>query len=772
MLQTSRFQRTFRRWVYVFIGITAFLSLIFSIATGLLLGYLKTLPPIEQLENYAPPQATSIYDRTGLVKIATFARQNRVVVPLDKMPPNLKTAFVAVEDKRFYRHLGIDFLRTGKALLINLWRRRRAQGASTISQQLPRNLLKGVSHKKLIRRKIKETLLALQIEGHYSKSQILEFYLNQIYLGNGAYGVQAAARTFFNKDVSELTLPECAVLSGIPQRPARFSPINNIEASTRRRNIVLRLMYKQGFISKSQYNDAVSTPIKVSTPPPATNRAPYFVEYTRRSLIKTGKLDNEKLYSDGYIIHTTLDSELQEIADEELKKGLRAAELTRQRNALKYQLPLERRKYGDRSPVVGKKRLALIMRVFSDSLNVKLAGYSGILSLPKPLPYYQPEEILKPGKWINIIPTDVHKPTKTFFAELADKKPLQGAVVILDAHTAEIRAMCGGENFYDFNNNGQWNRAAQGPGRQPGSAIKPLFYTCALDSGYTFASMFNDRKIVFADGYSPKNYENRHFGLTTLEEALEHSRNVITVLLFQALKARRALPFVRRFDVTDKKPSWRLTPDPTVALGSLSVTPLSLTAAYVPFVNYGVGIRPRAVTKVIGPDKKSALRIKPYEREIVSPQTACLITYALMGAIRRGTGKVPIADVLKGEDLPEMAGKTGTTTGCVDAWFIGYTPDLVIGAWVGFDDNRLLGIKMSGARVAAPIWREIVRRSAHLNRRWHKHFHVPDDLVFCDVCSKSGLLATNACKREPDAVIYEKMPFKRGTQPRTPCAYH
>jgi len=762
-----------RRWIHGFIAVTAVLTLLFSVGIGILIGYIHTLPPIEQLERYSPPQATAIYDRTGEIRIATLARQNRDVIPLDKMPEILKKAFIAVEDKRFYNHFGVDFLRTARAIMIDIKRRRAAQGASTITQQLPRNILKSVSRRKIISRKIKETLLALQIERRYSKDQILEFYLNQIYLGNGAYGVQAAARTFFDKDVSELNLSESAVLAAIPKRPASYSPLNNIKASTRRRNIILNLMYKQGIVSRTEYEDAVSSSIQLAPPPPPVYRAPYFIEHVRRSLVKTEQLDNESLYRDGYIIHTTLDGDLQKIADEELGKGLRAAEILRRDNAVKLRLPVEKKEYGNLPPVPGQKRLAKVSRIFTDTLNVELGGYYGSITLPDHPPYYQLGEILEPGKWIDVIPTDVDKSSRTFFAELADDRPLQGAVVILDARSGEIRAMCGGENFYDLENNGMWNRATQGRGRQPGSAIKPLFFSCALENGYTLASTFNDRKIVFPDGYSPRNYENMFFGKTTLEEALEHSRNVVTVLLYRALGPERALPFVARFDILGERPEWVLPRDPTVSLGSLTATPLSLTAAYFPFVHRGVGIRPIAVTRVIGPDGKEAVRLKSFEREVISPRNAHMMTYALQGVMERGTGRKYIGEELKGEPgIPALAGKSGTTNNCVDAWFVGFTPDLVIGVWVGFDKNISMGNKMTGSRVAGPIWREIVRRASRLDRDWTMDFPDTGNIVYRDICSESGLVATNSCIRSPDGVIYKNMPFLKGTEPTKVCTLH
>ncbi len=764
----------FERWVHEFVIVTSVLTLLFSTGIGLFLGYLRTLPPIEQLENYSPPQATALFDMTGERQIAAMARQNRVVVPLEKMPPLLTKAFISVEDKRFHTHFGIDFIRTAKAILVNIRRRRAAQGASTITQQLPRNLLRHISRKKVLSRKIRETLLALQMEQRYSKDQILEFYLNQIYLGNGAYGVQAAAKTFFNKDVSDLDLNECAILAGIPQRPARFSPLNNIEACTQRRNIVLGLMLRQGVITPEEFRNSIRIPIVANPPEPVVNMAPYFVEYVRRMLVESGRMDNESLLRDGYLIYTTLDLELQNIAQEELRNGLRTVEAERRRHLLETRLPAEQGALSNTPPAEGHRRFARIERIFTDVMNVKIGNYYGTIEITGSRPYYEAHEILKPGEWVEVVPTSVDRPSATFFAELADRNPLQGAVVILDAHTAEIRAMCGGENFYDMNNNGMWNRAAQGRGRQPGSAVKPLFYACAFDSGMTLATRFEDKRIVFPDGYSPRNFENIHFGWTTLQEAVEHSRNVVTIMMFQQLTARKAVPFVQRFDIMEDQPQWHLGMDPTVTLGSFSATPLSVAASYIPFVNGGIGLRPRPVTRIIDLDEQEVISVKPYEREIMSPESSTMVAYALQGVMMRGTGRKHIREPLEQAlgNLPALGGKSGTTNNCVDAWFVGFTPGLVVCVWVGYDNNQPMGSAMTGSVAAGPVWREIVRRAIESGKAGEGPLPTYGNIVTADICGATGRPATDACRRVPDAVVYRAMPFRPGTIPEGSCSWH
>jgi penicillin-binding protein 1A len=773
MTPGSTYQQLVKKWLYLFLGVLSVCAILLTLGIGLLLGYIKELPPIEQLENYSPPQVTTIYDRTGTIEIGRFYRQKRIIARLKSdIPQNLVNAFIAIEDKRFYKHFGIDFVRTFKAVLVDIKRMRPAQGASTITQQLPRNLLPEVSRRKILGRKIKETLLAFQIEKHYSKEQILEFYLNQIYLGNGAYGVQAAARTFFDKDVKDLTLAECATIAGITQLPERYSPLNNLNLATRRRNTTLRMMYEQGYITKEQYENAVAHPIVLHPPAPARNRAPYFVEYVRQELVKDPEFSNEDLYKKGYMIYTTLDAELQTIAEEELKQGLR--EIERQWQSKKYERFLEEEdRYASAVPAPGQVRLAKIDEVHPDRMVVNLDNYVGTISLPETLPYFEPDNVIKPGKYVDIEIKGVDHNTNTFIGTLYDKKHIQGAMVVLDAHTGQILAMVGGEDFYDMENDGQWNRAVQAK-RQPGSAFKPFFYACAFEMGFTPATVFMDEPLVFPDGYAPKNYENEFFGPTTLQEALEHSRNVVTIMLYQALGEKRALSFVNRFDAADTQPEWQY-PDQmgvSVCLGTLSMPLLSLAAAYIPFVNKGIAIQPLGVRKITDAADKVIKQFKPYERVVISPQTAYLVTSVLEGVIKRGTAYYPIGEYFEDRRIPEIAGKTGTTNDCTDAWFIGYTPDLVVGVFVGFDRLRTLGPKMTGSVVAGPIWQRTLERALKTRENWNVQFDVPEDIVFEDICSKSGLIATESCRNAPDAFVFRKMAFKKGTQPTITCTLH
>jgi len=414
-------------------------------------------------------------------------------------------------------------------------------------------------------------------------------------------------------------------------------------------------------------------------------------------------------------------------------------------------------------------RLAKITKVYPDKIEVSLDKYITEIKLPDPLPYYNPEQIIKEGELIDVVVKSFDPEQDLIELEMSDKTRIQGAVVILDVHTGDILGMMGGENFFDRNNDGMWNRATQGR-RQPGSGFKPFFFATAFESGFTLATIFNDEPITFSDGYAPKNYENKFFGPTTLQEALEHSRNVVTIKLFLALGMKNALKFVKKFHLSELGGEWEFPQDPTVCLGNVLVTPLELADAYIPFANQGIGVVPNCLKSVTDLQGKELKEYKPKERVVLSPESAYLITYALMGAIERGTAAETIGEYFSNKKkMPQIAGKTGTTNDCIDAWFIGYTPDLVIAVFVGFDQNRTLGPKMTGSRVAGPIWNKIVDRILAANTSLkEKKFKSPANIVYQNICSSTGLIASERCKNS-GVLVYSNMPFKKGTEPTHQC---
>ncbi|MBM3335133.1 transglycosylase domain-containing protein, partial [Candidatus Sumerlaeota bacterium] len=684
-------------------------------------------------ENYSPPQVTRVLDRTGEVEIAMFKRENRVVVPLSEIPELLVKAFLAIEDDRFYEHFGVDFKAIARSTLTNIRRAKLVQGASTIELQLPRNI-HVTSRERTLRRKLRDVVLALQIEKRYSKDQILEFYLNQVLLGSGAYGVKAAAKTYFDKDdLRELTVAESAMLAGLARAPSLDSPLRSPDRALRRCNLVLNRMYETGVIDQEAYEKALREPPQVHPPKVEYNRFPYFIECMKSWLAQEPDFDYDSLRSRGYIIRSTLDTSMTAICQEELCAGLREAEVKWQERKI---IRLSEEGNAADLPQSGQVRLAEIRAVTSDSMTVRLGGCTATIKLPKRLPYYQPSKILVRGNLIDVRVTTVNRAAATFEGEMFDRGPVQGAVVVLDARTGEVLALTGGYDFWDSASNGQWNRAVQAE-RQSGSCFKPFVYALALEAGLTPATVFNDRPVKFGNSYSPQNYERQFFGPTPLVVALQHSRNVVTVLLYEQLinrfGARTARDRLLAFDV-GAGPPWRIpTHDLSVSLGSAAITPLSMAAAYIPFLNQGVALKPTCVQEVTDSDG-SLKKFRPAEKVVLSESTAQRVIYMLRSAVLYGTG-APITryfeDVRQRERdraIPEMAGKTGTTDDCTDAWFTGFTPELIVAVYVGFDSPRTLGPQMTGSYVAAPIWCRIVDRILKTRKTWVASFDLPEDI--------------------------------------------
>lgn len=576
---------------------------------------------------------------------------------------------------------------------------------------------------------------------------------------------------------AELTLAECAALAASIQKPSTVNPIRNPELATRRRDMILKTIYEKHLISSDTFDSATTSPIELRAPEPERNRAPYFIEYIRSNLAKEEEFAEDRLFQGGFVVQTMLDHEMQRIAQEELQEGLKSVEQKWQaRKWERYWIEDEEIGY---PPKPGQIRLAKIVSVYPHSVVVELPAYESEtpiyradITLPEAAPYFSPENVLKEGGLLDIVIDSVDPAATNMNATLYDTEHVQGAVVILDAHTGEIRAMVGGADYYDQENKGMWNRAVQ-MRRQPGSGLKPFIYACAFELGFSLGTIFIDEPIVFADGYTPKNFENEFFGPTTLQEALEHSRNVVTINLFQTIGYRKVIDFIKRFEIVEDYLTWTYANDITVALGNAGVTPLELTTAFVPFANKGVAVQPLGVRVVNDSEGKAVKRFRPLERVVLSPQGAYISTSVLQGVVKRGTGKYVIYDQIKDrKNIPEIAGKTGTTNDCVDCWFVGYTPDIVMGVYVGFDKIRTLGPQMTGAAVAAPIWRGILISLLKLDKERARAFEVPDGIVFKQICKKSGLLAKPSCEEDPDNYVYERMAFKKGTEPTSYCDVH
>ncbi|HEY6571836.1 MAG TPA: PBP1A family penicillin-binding protein [Candidatus Eisenbacteria bacterium] len=641
----------------------------------------KDLPSPASLQTIAPPVKTIVYDIKGKM-VHEFYKENRNIIPLRQIPKTMVDAILSIEDRRFYSHWGIDPIRLLGALANDIAAGRAEQGGSTITQQLARNLF--LTHEKTFTRKIKEAVLAVRIEQTYTKDEILEMYLNQIYFGEGAYGLDAAAKVFFGKQVGDLTLPECALIAGLPRNPRDYSPRREPERALKRRNLVLASMLDNKRISRAQYEAASEAPLGVTKTRYDARQAPYFMEMVRQYLDE--RYGSNQLYEGGMRVYTTIDIDLQHAAEEALERRIQALEV---RNQYK------------------KTRATIVAE----------AAKSG--SKERPQTEY-----------------------------------LQGAAVMIDPKTGHILALVGGRDFNESN----FNRAVQAA-RQPGSAFKPFIYAAAMDNGYTPTEMILDTPVSFRAGngleWAPQNYDHKFRGPVTLRQALAQSLNVPAAKLLQKLGTPVVSSYARRLGIRS-----RLVGDLSLSLGTSEVNLLELTSAYGVFANQGVRTAPVFVLKVEDKNGKVLEQSRVAAEEALSPETALTMTSMLVSVMENGTAASSRA---LGLNVP-AAGKTGTTDDYTDAWFIGYTPDLAAGVWVGFDRKRKIGPNMTGAAAALPIWVDMV--AAATKGKPPVEFSVPSGVVSRQICAQTGLLANPGC---PETEVEL---FREGSEPTGACNVH
>ncbi|MBX3729019.1 MAG: PBP1A family penicillin-binding protein [Candidatus Sumerlaeia bacterium] len=676
-------------------------------AIGGLAAWLQSVPPLPEMERYDPPEMTVLVDRAG-VPYAQLFEQRRRFVSLAEMPPMLPEAFMAIEDTRFRDHVGINPLAIVRAALLNAQRGTMSQGASTITQQLPRNLATTIGREKTLERKVREALVALQLERHYSKDQILETYLNQIYLGSGNYGVEAAARRYFGKTVAELDLAECALLAGLPQLPERYSPLNDPEAALRRRNQVLDRLLSLGWIEPTEYDVAFAMELHVvDGDRVASGPTDWFVDVVRRDIERVPELAMARLRAEGWVVETTLDTGLQLLAAEVLREGLVAEEALwledRPRRFARAQAMPE----FTRAARAGQVRMARVVRRFERTIVVELGdGSRADLEVPAEAPHLFD---LAVGDGVDV-EVDALVPGRAglWRGHLLPRTPLQGALVCLDRRTGEVLALVGGRPDEAGRRRDFFNRALAAR-RQAGSTIKPHFFAALLHAGYTPDSVFVDEPVTYAGGYAPQNFERRFFGPTTLQEALEHSRNVPTIRAVRAAGFSESLAFVDRFAITRPERGWEFRRELPVVLGAAEITPFEAAASYLPFANAGVATPPGALREIRHNSGRVLHRPAPRARRILDADETAGMVQMLVGVMTHGTGRS-----LQGE-LPadwhgRLAGKSGTTSDYRDAWFAGFTTDHVVAVWVGFDQPLPLGEGRGGGRVAGPIWTQFLAR--------------------------------------------------------------
>ncbi len=768
----SHFLRKFLLWMFLLGFIVAVMGALAGIGVYL---YISTdLPQIRSLTQYHPPIITTVYSDDDR-KIAEFFNERRIIKPLDEMPPALINAFIAAEDSRFYVHKGIDFYSIIRAFFKNLEAGTIVQGGSTITQQVTKSFL--LSPERSYTRKLKEAILAYRIDKAFNKDEILFLYLNQIYLGHGAYGVEAASENYFGKSAKALNLAECAILAGLPQAPSKYSPFKYPERAKQRQIYVLNRMVDEGFISNIQATEAINTAVEIK---PRRNwyieEIPYYTEQVRRYVEE--KYGRDVLYTQGLSIYTAANIEMQKIAREEIEKGL--SELDKRqgfRGPLKKLAPEEIESFSreiqseleDHPLEAGQNVKGVVIKVDdkNKTVTVRIGNFLGQIALEdmdwarKPDPevaYYEakvraPSEALHAGDVILVKVKEKMKDSDLWQLTLEQEPVAQAALLCLEAETGFVKAMVGGRDFRDS----QFNRAFQSR-RQPGSAFKPIIYAAALDKQfdepdrfYTPASVIIDSPIVFEDEerdftWKPKNYKERFFGPTLMRDALAKSRNVVTIKILQDIGIDYAIEYARRLGITSD-----MNRDLSIALGSSGVSLLELTKAYSVFANQGYLVEPVFITKIIDRDGNVLEELAPERIKVIEKTTAYLMTHMLEGVVKYGTGWRA-----KALNRP-VAGKTGTTNNLFDAWFMGYTPQYVTGTWVGFDDEAPLGKSETGSRAASPIWLGFMQRV--LEDKPPRIFEVPEGIVFTKIDAESGLLPI------PESKETVFVSFKEGTEP-------
>lgn len=778
------------------------LLLIFVLSIALMLGgmfgaYLvirENLPSVAELEQMKPKIISVVYSDSGQ-PVKEFAVERRIQVPYEKIPLVLKQAIIATEDPRFFAHKGIDYRGILRAIKEDIFRvmlgKRRLHGGSTITQQLARSLF--LYSQQTIRRKLKEMFLAVEIERKLTKEKIFELYCNQFYLGHGAWGVESASQLYFGKSVSELTLPEAAMIAGIFRGPSLYSPYNNPTVTLNRRNHVLNRMAEEGFITREVAEEAKKQPLNVlPLKRETTEIGAYFFEEVRKYVER--KYGDEALYRGGLKIYTTINLDYQRYAEEALSKGLRAQDKKygwrKDKRNLLAEGKTDLKKYwldswdsSDLKP--GEVEEGIVLDVGKTEAKVKIKNYLGLMS-NKGIEWTRAkflDSLIKPGDVVLVEIKSVDEASKTAQVSLDQEPQLEGAFIAIDPATGQIKAMVGGYSF----KRSQFNRATQAL-RQTGSAIKPILYTAALEKGFTPASVIVDEPTNFIDKWtgqpwSPKNYDGEYHGAVTLRTGLEESRNVVTAKLLDYISPQVGVEYCRKFGITST-----IYPYLSLSLGAFEVTLQELVSAFSVFPNKGVRARPYFIIRIEDKDGNVLEENIPSTEEVISPQIAYIMTYLLQGVVQRGTARAAAS-----LNWP-LAGKTGTTNKFTDAWFIGFSPSLCAGVWVGYDTKVSMGERQSGAVVALPIWIDFFARVIEDKKKEYEasqpapvnaestmnegenqetpsqgvkpieDFEVPPNLVFVTIDRKTGLLASPICKYPFREV------FLPGTEPTRYCS--
>ncbi|TYT76004.1 penicillin-binding protein 1A [Desulfobotulus mexicanus] len=747
------------------------LFLIFGASAVLVSVYLyfsKGLPSVASLKAYSPPAISTVYAQDGTV-VAEFFRERRIVIPLEEMSELLVQAFLSAEDSRFFEHRGIDPMAITRALVKGIQAKNITQGGSTITQQVAKNFF--LTPERSYARKIREAILAYRIEASLEKEAILHLYLNQIFLGHGAYGVEAAAQNYFGISAKDLSLAQASILAGLPQAPSRYSPFRHPERARERQLYVLSRMVHDEVISQEEAEKARQEKLEIH---PRQNiyieMAPYYTEHVRQYVLN--RYGEKALYEDGLQIHTALDLSIQRNAEKAIHKGLN---------------DLDKRQ-GFRGPLrhVGITGIEAAVASIGENLEnpdpdtvthgivvnvdnqngktmVRFGKHTGEIPLssmrwarrPDPETAYYNTRLQRPGQALKtgdeILVRLVKKQENNLWELRLEQIPkAQAALLCMEVGNGKVRAIMGGRDFRAS----QFNRAIQSR-RQVGSAFKPFVYAAALDKGYTPASIIMDTAFVFRDRerdftWKPKNYQDTFYGPTMLREALNKSRNVITIKVLQDIGIDYALSYVRKLGLTSP-----INRDLSIALGSSGHTLLETVNAYAVFANQGRLSDPIFVTEIRDRNNKLLEKNRPFSEKVISDETAFLMTSLLESAVTNGTGWRARTMIQKGWPV---AAKTGSTNNLQDAWFVGYSPAYITGVWVGMDEDGVLGEGETGSRAAAPIWVDFME-SIHKNQSPKSFPPPPPGIVTVNIDAETGLLPI----AESKSTTFEY--FQKGHEP-------
>ncbi len=695
----------------------------------------RSLPSAEALKSYHPPLVTSVYSADGEL-IGEFFIERRYLVPLRDLPPLLIKAFIAAEDVRFFEHSGVDLVGIFRAMFKNLQAGEIVQGGSTITQQVVKSLL--LTPERTYTRKFKEALLAYRIDSSLTKNEILYLYLNQIYFGSGAYGVEAAAKTYFDKSASQLNLSEASMLAGLPKAPTKFSPTHRFPAARERQRYVLQRMVESDFISMEEARAALAKPLQLAKPKRWTlHELDYFTEEVRRQA--EARFGRDMLYKEGLTIQTTLDSRAQHIAERALDQGLRELDKRHKRyrglhanvpkqdwaSALKVLMQAN-------GELIEGKAVAGLVKEFDPKTNVctvDLGQQTAVIPQSgwqwTQISAKRAEKIFKTGDLLRVR-LGKRQDAKSWTAVLEQDPGMEGSLMTMNPLTGRVICMVGGRNF----EKSQFNRCTQSV-RQPGSSFKPIIYSAALDKGYTEASILMDTPISYDENsprgaWRPANYDRQFWGPILLRKAIIHSRNVVTVKLLESIGVHYTINYARQLGIESQ-----LTPTLSLALGASGVTLSELLTAYSTFAGQGAKVEPYLIERVLDRNGNLIEQHQVKRQQAISPQTAYLVTDLLQGVVQEGTGT-------KAKELGRpAAGKTGTTNELKDAWFIGYTPSVLTGVWVGYDDHTVsLGKGETGGRAACPIWVYFMKE--YMKDKPMETFQIPEGIVFARISAGSG----------------------------------